>query len=341
MRLAQVMAGAPAGGAELFFERLTIALHQAGEAVLPVIRRDSARAGRLRAAGLAPVEMAFGGPFDLTTARRLRGVLAEFRADVVIAWMNRAARFASRGDYVLVGRLGGYYDPSYYRHCDHLIANTRAIAAWLAGQGFPPDRVHYLPNFVTDFATVPAVAREALGVPAGATLLLGLGRLHVNKGFDVLIRALPRLPGAHAVIAGEGPARTALEQLARAEGVADRLHLPGWRDDVGALLAAADIFVSSSRVEPLGNMVLEAWSAGRPVVAAAAAGPVELITPADGVLVGVDDPAALAAAISALREDRVRATHLAAAGRARFLAEFSAAPVLARWRTTLRTLEKT
>ena len=77
------------------------------------------------------------------------------------------------------------------------------------------------------------------------------------------------LPGVHAVIAGEGPERAALEDYARREGVADRVHLPGWRQDVGALLAACDVFVSSSRTEPLGNMVLEAWSARRPVVAAA------------------------------------------------------------------------
>ena len=75
MRIAQVMAGAPTGGAELFFERLTMALHAAGDAVLPVIRRDDARAGRLRATGLAPVELGFGGPLDLLTGRRLKAAL--------------------------------------------------------------------------------------------------------------------------------------------------------------------------------------------------------------------------------------------------------------------------
>ena len=78
MKIAQVMAGAPTGGAELFFERLSIALHRAGDAVLPVIRRDEARAARLAAAGLAPRQLGFGGPADLLTGPRLRGLLRRF-----------------------------------------------------------------------------------------------------------------------------------------------------------------------------------------------------------------------------------------------------------------------
>ena len=64
IRIAQIMAGAPVGGAELFFERLSIALKGAGDEVLPVIRRDAGRAARLCEAGLAPAELSFGGPFD-------------------------------------------------------------------------------------------------------------------------------------------------------------------------------------------------------------------------------------------------------------------------------------
>ncbi|MFM7689345.1 MAG: glycosyltransferase, partial [Alphaproteobacteria bacterium] len=67
MRIAQVMAGAPIGGAEAFFERATIALHQAGDVVLPIIRRDAGRAARLRDAGLPPVELGFGGALDVLT----------------------------------------------------------------------------------------------------------------------------------------------------------------------------------------------------------------------------------------------------------------------------------
>ena len=97
MRIANIIAGATHGGAEAFYERLTIALHRAGEAVLPVIRHDAARAVRLEAVGLAPVSLGFGGVFDLLTGRRLRAVLEGFRPDVAVAWMNRAARFTQIG----------------------------------------------------------------------------------------------------------------------------------------------------------------------------------------------------------------------------------------------------
>jgi glycosyltransferase involved in cell wall biosynthesis len=338
MKVAQVMAGSPAGGAELFFERLTIALADAGERVLPIIRRNPARAARLSSAGLAAVQLGFGGPFDLLTGRRLRAALRRFAPRVAVAWMNRAARFTPRGDWVLAGRLGGYYDLSYYRRCDHLIGNTRGIADWITRQGWPANRVHHLPNFSPDMANV---APASLGLPTGAQLVLALGRLHRNKGFDVLVRALPALPAVHAVIAGEGPERAALLELALHAGVSDRLHLPGWRTDTAALLAAADLLVCPSRHEPLGNVVIEAWSARRPVVATAADGPRELIASGrDGLLVPPEDPNALAHAMRSLLEDRRHAMALAEAGRLRYEVEHAESPVVARWRQFLATVEK-
>jgi glycosyltransferase involved in cell wall biosynthesis len=328
------MAGAPHGGAEAFYERLSLALHAAGEEVLPVIRRDAERAARLSAGGLHPVELAFGGAFDLATGPRLRRVLAAFAPAVVIAWMNRAARFTPRGPWTLVGRLGGYYDLKYYRRCDHLVGNTRDITRWIVAQGWPAERAHHLPNFVADLAGAAPAA-----LPGAPPRLLAMGRLHRNKGFDVAIRALALLPGAHLSIAGEGPERAALAALAREAGVAERVAFLGWRGDVGALLAAADVFVCSSRHEPLGNVVLEAWSAARPVVAAAAEGPRELIADGEtGLLVPPDAPEALAAAIGALLADPGRAARLAAAGRALYARDFAEAAVLARWRAFLAAL---
>jgi glycosyltransferase involved in cell wall biosynthesis len=338
MRIAQVMAGAPIGGAELFFERLTIALAASGETVLPVIRGNAARAARLASADLAAVQLGFGGPFDLLTGPLLRTLLRRFAPRVTVAWMNRAARFTPPGDWVLAGRLGGYYDLAYYRHCDHLIGNTRSIVDWITHQGWPAARAHHLPNFSPDMASaIPA----SLGLPNGVRIVLALGRLHPNKAFDVLVRALPALPGVHAVIAGDGPERAALLALAGREGVVDRLHLLGWRGDTAALLAAADLLVCPSRHEPLGNVVMEAWSARRPVVAAAADGPRELITSgSDGMLVPREDPKALADAIGSLLDDPARASALAEAGRLRYEAEHAEAPVVARWRQFLATVEK-
>ncbi len=332
------MAGAPAGGAELFFERLTIALSGAGDEVLPVIRRDPGRAGRLARAGLAPVQLRFGGPMDFLTRPRLARALRAFAPRVALAWMGRAAATAACGDWVLAGRLGGYYDLSRFAACDHLIGNTRGIAAWIEGQGWPAARVHHLPNFSPDLS---GAAPAALDVPASAKWVLALGRLHRNKAFDVLVRAVARLPRVHAVIAGDGPERGALERLAASGPAAGRVHFLGWRQDTAALLAGASALVCPSRHEPLGNVVIEAWSAGRPVVAAEAQGPLELITRGvDGLLVPVEDDAALAEAIGTALGDFVLARGLAAAGRARYEADFAPIPVLARWRSALAGLEK-
>ena len=333
IRLANIMAGAPQGGAEAFYERLTLALHAAGEAVLPVIRRDPARAARLAAA--SPVQLRFGGALDILTPMRLGRILSDWRPSVALAWMNRATSMTPRGDWTLVGRLGGYYDLKYYRHCDHLVGNTRDLQRWIISQGWPEGRVHYLPNFVTDFGGSPAAAR------GGAGHLLAMGRLHNNKGFDTLIRAMALVPEARLSIAGEGPERAALEALARECGVADRVALLGWRMDTGALLADCDIFLCPSRHEPLGNVVLEAWSAARPVIAAAAQGPSELIAEGQtGLLVPLDAPEPMAEAIRALLAAPERAARLAAAGRAQFAAHFAEAPVLAQWREFLHKVQR-
>jgi glycosyltransferase involved in cell wall biosynthesis len=339
MRLGHLMAGAAQGGAELFFERLIIALHRAGDAVLPVIRPDPARLARLRAGGLHPVGLRFGGPLDLLTKPRAARALHAFGAEVAVAWMSRAAFHAPRGAWPVVGRLGGYYPLKYFRHCDHLVGNTRDITRWIAAQGWPTDRIAYLPNFVTDFADSIPAPRAALGVPEGAKLVLALGRLHRVKGFDVLIHAMSSIVDAHLVIAGEGPERAALEAVIAKSGLRDRVHLAGWRTDVGALLRASDVFVSSSRHEPLGNMVLEAFAAGVPVVAAAAEGPRDLITDGrDGVLVPIDDAMALGRAITRVLAAGGR--DLAIAGRARFEAEFAEPVVVAAWRDYLAQIAR-
>ncbi len=326
------MAGAHNGGAELFYERMTAALAAAGADILPVIRRNDQRALRLRAAGLAPLQFRFGGPLDLFTRPKIRRALKNFNADLAIAWMSRAAAFLPAGNWINTGRLGGYYNLKYFRSCRHLVGNTHGIVDWIAGQGWPPSDVHYLPNFVDDFAATAPLSRKQLGVPDAAALVLALGRLHQVKGFDTLIRAAALLPDVHVIIAGEGPERAALTNLITECGVASRVKLLGWRNDSGALLKTADLFVSSSRHEPLGNMVLEALSASCPVLATRAEGPSEVIRDGiDGMLTPIDDSAALADGIKNLLADAALRASLATAGRARFEAEFSQRHVTAAW----------
>ena len=336
-RLAHVMAGAVNGGAELFFERLCLAQHASGEEVLPVIRADAARAARLRAGGLDPVQLRFGTALDLLTTPRLARALRRFAPRVVVAWMNRANMHAPRGDWTLVGRLGGYYDLRYYRRCDASggqYARHRRLAArpGLGGRAHP-----LFAEFRRRFRRDPASSRRAA---RERNCCSGWGACTPTKASTLPsapCRACPaRCWRSPAKGRNAAPCRT----LARREGVADRLQFLGWRHDAGALLRAADLFVCSSRIEPLGNMVIEAWSAGCPVVAAAAAGPAELLRDgADGTVVPAEDPAALAAGIAGLLEDPDRRSGFAQAGRLRFEVEFAAAPVVARWRGFLAGLD--
>jgi glycosyltransferase involved in cell wall biosynthesis len=331
-RLLQAMAGARHGGAEAFFERLATALHRAGEDEAIIIRRDPERAARLRQGGLAPIELAFGGAFDLWTKPRLKQIIAQFRPRVVLTWMTRATKLCPRGDFVHVARLGGYYDLRHYRDCDHLIGNTKALAAWMVAQGWPEARVHYLPNFAAG-ATMPPVARASLETPEGAPLALALGRLHPNKAFDVLLEAVAKVKDLYLWLAGEGPLEEALKRQAGALGIAGRVRFLGWRGDVPALLAACDMLVCSSRIEPLGNTILEAWAARKPVAAAASSGPAELIADGEnGLLVPLDNATALAAALSRLSADKRLAETLAAAGHAVFAAQFAEPRVVAAYR---------
>jgi len=328
--VAHVMAGAASGGAELFYERLCAAHVREGRRLLSVIRRDEGRRERLAREGVFARELGFGGRLDVLTKPRLGRMLRAFRPAVTVAWMSRAARMTPRGDWVLAGRLGGYYDLSNYRHCDHLIGNTEGLAVWMREQGWAEDRVHYVPNFARDFSGYGA-ERPAF-LPEGVPFVLALGRLHRNKAFDVLIRAMRRVSGVHLVIAGEGPERAALEELARGEGVADRVHLPGWVQETGPWLRACDVLVCPSRIEPLGNVVIEAFSAGRPVVASDIQGPREIIAgTGDGVLAHVEDAEALGEALAAVLGDPARARVLGASGRARFEREFSEGVVMRRW----------
>ncbi|MDG6094817.1 glycosyltransferase [Acetobacter sp. AN02] len=328
-RVAHVMAGAAHGGAEMFFERLCLEQKKTGLEVLPVIRRNGDRRARLEAGGLAPAELGFGGRLDLLTAPRLRRVLRQSAPDVVVTWMNRAARFSPEGDWTLAGRLGGFYDLSWYRRCAHLVGNTKGLVSWMRAQGWPEDRVHYVPNFAYDIRPVSPERPDS--IPREAPFILALGRLHPNKAFDVLIRAMAYLPSVYLVIAGEGPERGSLEDLARRTGVADRVLMPGWAASA-PLIRACDVLVCPSRHEPLGNVVIEGFSAGVPVVAAASQGPSELIVSGEnGLLAPVEDERGLADRISQALGDQDLARRIGAAGRAVYEQDFAPEPVLAAW----------
>jgi glycosyltransferase involved in cell wall biosynthesis len=303
-----------------------------------LIRRDATRAQILRAAGLAVAELRFGGALDWTTRLGFRREIAKWHPDIVLTWMSRATRHCPRGDFVHVARLGGYYDLKYYRWCDWLIGNTRAIVEYAIAKGWPRERIDYVPNFVPDAAAVASPTDEISAMRPQAPLALAVGRLHPNKGFDLLLEGLVATHEVHLWIAGDGPLLPHLERLAARLGVADRVRFLGWREDVPELLASADLLVCPSLHEPLGNVVIEAWSAGLPVVATASDGPAGLIEDGEtGILVPLPgDPgggaAALACAIERLCRDAALRTRLGQAARRAYEAQFTEQSVVARYR---------
>ena len=180
------------------------------------------------------------------------------------------------------------------------------------------------PQFCILQRTAPPAERGKLGLPDAGPLFLALGRLHANKAFDVLLRALTHLPDAVLCIAGSGPLEHDLRRQAAALGIADRVAFPGWQADVAPLFAAADVYVCPSRIEPLGNVVIEAWAHRVPVVAAAATGPEALIEDGEsGLLAPLDDAEALAGAVRRMLDDRGLADRCIAAGRAVYETRFT------------------
>jgi glycosyltransferase involved in cell wall biosynthesis len=335
MKALQMLGSAKDGGAETYFMSLVEALQADGAPQACALRGHAERERRLGQAGVPSLRLPFGGPLDLATGGRTRRFAREQQAGAVIAWMNRAARFAPRGPWGRIGRLGGYYSLKYYRGFDRLAANTRDIERWIVRQGWPAAKVCYIPNFAEPADGAP-LDRAQLGAPADAPLLLAMGRLHPSKAHDVSLRALALLPEAHLWIAGSGPQEASLRALAAQLGVAERVRFLGWRADAPSLYRTADVCLFPSRFEPLGNVVIQAWAHGLPVVAAMSDGPAALIRPEqDGLLVPINDPAALAMAARRLILDPGLRRRLAEAGAERIAGEFSRPRVLAAWRELL------
>lgn len=208
-----------------------------------------------------------------------------------------------------------------YRRADAVVALSSGVEAELAADfGLDAGHVTTISNPVdveavrarASAAPTAAAATESRGEPT----LIAVGRLHRQKGFDVLIRALAMLknPKVRLIVLGEGAERDALGGLAAELGVAERVSFAGFVDDPYTWLARADLFVLSSRWEGFGHVIVEAMAAGTPVVATNCPhGPGDIIDDGkNGRLVPPEDATALAAAIDDLIADPSARTRLAA-----------------------------
>ncbi|OJU09709.1 MAG: hypothetical protein BGN85_11115 [Alphaproteobacteria bacterium 64-11] len=227
--------------------------------------------------------------------------------------------------------------PMVYRLADKVVAVSEGVAGDLVRFGrLPGQKVGAIHNpvFETDIGTLSrADPSHPWFAPGGPPVILGVGRLHHQKGFDILLDAF-----AHAraqtdcrlVILGEGEERGRLEAQANALGLAYDIDMPGFCANPFALMARAGCFVLSSRWEGFPNALVEAMACGAPVVATdCPSGPAEILgglTP----LVPVDDPRALGDAIVATLSGRPGTERLRARAQ-----EFSVAAATARYLAVL------
>lgn len=304
LRIAQVLAGAEHGGAENFFVRLSVALQASGQIdERAFIRRHAHRLDALRSQGVEAEGFRFGGKFDFYDAWVYRRRLRAFQPDVVMTWMGRASDATPKGDYVLVNRLGHYYKLKYYQQADYWVGISKGICQHLIEGGMPEERVVHIPNFA-DETPVEPLPRDSFDTPADVPLLLAAGRLHVNKGFDTLLRALVNVPDAVLWLAGSGPEEQALKSLCSELGLNKRVRFLGWRNDVTALMRSVDAFICPSRHEGLGSIVMESFAHRCPIIATRSQGPGEVIdNEYSGLLIEIDNARELAEAISRVLAD--------------------------------------
>jgi glycosyltransferase involved in cell wall biosynthesis len=216
----------------------------------------------------------------------------------------------------LYSRLNARLERTALSRAQHVVAVSEKVRTELIELGMSPHALSVIHNGVDIEEFAPGtVSRQALGLPDVPLALFAGDISTTRKGLDTMLEALQHVPGLHLAVAGQtdgSPFPALAEQL----GVADRTHFLGFRADMPILMQAADVFVFPSRYEACSLVLLEAMSAGLPVITAQTAGGAELISSDAGVVLpDPDDATALAAALNQLTTDPNRLTKMRAAAR--------------------------
>jgi glycosyltransferase involved in cell wall biosynthesis len=259
---------------------------------------------------------------NLTRVGALRSLLRASCPDVAISFMDQSNVLLAASSLGLknlgvigserihpprhaTGRAWSFLRRYFYSYLDAVVAQTGQTAEWLRRHTMARD-VEVIPNPVN----VPLPVRSPIIAPpnrqSDERLLLAVGRLCHQKGFDLLIKSFAmvaaRFLNWKLCILGEGRDRGALEQQIRNLGLSGRVHLPGRAGNVGQWYQSADIYVMSSRFEGFPNTLLEAMAYGVPSVSFDCdTGPRDIIRDGvNGLLITDGDDQALAHALGRL-----------------------------------------
>jgi glycosyltransferase involved in cell wall biosynthesis len=342
MKIAYLINGLDGGGAALPVADVAAVMRSRGHTVevIAFMPKDGKACARLDQAAI-PYHIIGDGPGDyLGPAQRLFRLLRQKRSDLLWTSLTRATLYgqfagALLGIPVVSWQHNAFLKPANIRL---LRATRRLTLRWVADSEtvaafardtlvLPPKRIDIWPLFQAD--PDRPVARPWQG--SEPFRVGSLGRLHRNKGYDVLIAAAAlvraRDPALAArlrlEVAGEGPERAALEAAAAASGVS--IDFVGFRADAASFLAGLHAYVQPSRHEGLCIAAHEAMQAGLPVIATPVGEmPLSLVESETGLLCPVGDAPALADAIMTLARDPARASAMGAASRQRIIERFSA-----------------
>jgi glycosyltransferase involved in cell wall biosynthesis len=279
---------------------------------------------------------------EFRSAVRLR---REFKPDVVHAhwwfpnglvgtWLGRMSNkplvTTLHGSDVRLARSVAFSRPAF-RHVMHRSAAVTAVSRWLASAA---QEVVSAPKPIV----APMPVATDLFSPGGqrqANRLLFVGRLNKQKGIEILLHAVSRIPRPiHLDVIGDGDDREALEELARGLGIADRVHWHGAlpQQRLADFYRAASALVVPSVEEGLGLVAVEAQLCETPVVAFDSGGLPDIVQhDRTGILVPTVDAGALAAAIGSLLDRPDGGAALGAAGRLHALATFAPESVAKRY----------
>ncbi len=336
MKILHALPSLSGGGAERQLRYLAEEQVRAGHDVAVAYHDDGPAGAKARPEGVALHRLRARSNYDPALLWQVWRLIRTTRPDVVHTWILQmdvlagGAALLARTPWVCREPVSGAMYGEAWKHslrrglvarADAIVANSAAGEAHWAERS-PRGSCHTIRNALpldAIDATEPS-SRDALDVAEGRGLVLYAGRMEQQqKNVRGLLAGLERVVAetdATALVCGEGPLRAEAEERVAAAGLAERIRITGWVDDVWSVMKAADVFVSVAYFEGQPNTVMEAMACGCPLVVSDIPMHREFLDGSSALFVDPDDPRALAAAIADCLADPAAARGRAEAAKA-------------------------